>query len=264
MDGYDTPILPLIVTVLLAPIVLSYYWNISLVALIAKQCRCCCQPKHLVTTSTFNLIDAIAIAKNTTNIFGSRTIRSIHVRGSQTLTTEPIVIDFGPLTIQGESTDVIATHGISIVRGAEVHIKHLRIHGNTFSDNIMDGKGISILDRHSLLHLSACVVENCHSSGIVARRGGSFILESCHIRSNHGSGIVVGDSISNGNIKNCHIKRNVNSGVYVYHGGTCTVHGESTEIEKNQVDLRARGGTIELYVDELSCTRRVEENGMIV
>ena len=250
---------PEIITLLLFPLVLSFYWNVSIVSFVLRQ-RCgLCSPTvlHCPSTQAPTLSQAIHSAKTTMNIFGTKTIQTIHLSGAHVLPKKVVLND--TLSIIA-NTETIETCTIKI-KNDWIVTGNMTLHGI----QIVNGKGINVTDGGTLTLLE-CHVTRCKSSGVVVRRGGTLTLDQCCITYNDGSGLVVGDKGSTIDIEDSNISHNQSNGVYSYFGGVCDLRGAKTVVSANESnDLRARGGEINIHDDlDLSCTRQVEENGLIV
>ena len=280
-------VVPEIITLLLAPFLLSYYWNVSIRSfLILPRCFQCCISTYEIdcpSDTAPTLKHAIALATSTANIFGTRTIHTIHLQGAHH-TTESIAIDSPhKLLILGTSTMAMdlnpTAHKVptptkkdpkftpttltlessfAVVDQGNVTLRHLHIHS---------GVGVQATDGGTLT-LEQCEITHCTSSGAFARRGGRLQVDQCRVTHNSGSGVVCGDSGSRITVTDCTLCNNTASGVYCYFGGVGDIHGDRTVVSKNGLnDLRARGGTINVLLSDdtdLICQRSVEAGGIIV
>ena len=253
---------PEILTFLLFPLVLSFYWDVSIFSFVRQRCGLCsrlCSPTVLYCPSKQapTLSQALLQAKRTMNVFGTQTIETIHLSGAHVLPKKVVLNDTISIIA---NTEKIETCTLKIENDWIVT-------GNVTMNGIqiVNGKGMNVTDGGTLALLE-CHVTRCKSSGVVVRRGGTLTLHQCCINYNDGSGLVVGDKGSTIDIEDSNISHNQSNGVYSYFGGVCDLRGAKTVVSANESnDLRARGGEINIHDElDLRCTRQVEENGIIV
>ena len=186
----------LLITILLAPIVLSYYWKIPLYTFIPSFSSSFfsnpCLHIHSIycpSNQAPTLYDAIILAKSSYwPIFQTRRYNQIILTS-----TDPDVyhterrIDFDrslKLVVMKSSSLImkngganpnpnptISSSGGIYVSGIHTHIKFQHV-------NVTRGKGISSI-RGGMLEMERCHIYGCKSSGLICRSGGTAELVDC-------------------------------------------------------------------------------------
>jgi hypothetical protein len=240
-----------IVTILLFPILLSFYWKRSIYDYIFSKGMVIVCPSADCET----LNRALYLVKNSKNVFGNQTIQTICISGSHSI--EDIHINKINLKIIGNGETVIeVSKSFVIENGSNVEINSIEL----------SGMGLHVTG-DAKIKIEYCKISNCRSSGVIVQRGGSLRIYDSSVNRCSGSGIVCGDKGSAVNVKNCRINHNQSSGIYTYFGGECNIYGDKNDIIKNeQSDLRARGvrTCIQIHGEVGLCRRIVEEKGTII
>ena len=242
---------PFIITLFLFPIVYSHYFNVPVYNPCSKKSRIYVPSKSYPT-----LTDAYQHAQTCQTYFGNQIIKEIIIKGTHVIPHHFNINLPLPLIIAGipNQTTLTFLNGLSI--DSTVRIANI---------TIVKGKGIEIKNKSGTVSLFKSTLHECKSSAITLRNGGKAEIHDCVITSNHGSGLVAGDPQSIAKIYNTKIENNKACGIYVFYGGQCDVDGDQTTVTGNELyDLRARKGTINIHLDELTCQRNVEEDGIIM